>query len=182
MIQIRQSVFETNSSSTHSICIAKEIENIPIKIVFHPVYAGRSEQVISAPDYLYAAMTSQGQEYFEDAKEIIGEFLDSRNIEYEFQPVNWENNWDYSYKCNVDHAENIREFVDEILDDESLLSRFLFGDSIVYTGEYDDRSMVAADGEWKYEDAQDENGEWILTKKKNPYYNPEKYTYYFKGD
>lgn len=183
MIQVRRGVFETNSSSSHSICIAKEIaEPIPEKIIFHPVYAGRSEKEIPASDYLYAAIASHGQEYCEEAKEIIGEFLDRRNVKYEFQPITWQTDWDYSYECNVDHPAEIRDFTNKILNDENMLACFLFGDSVVYTGEYDDRSMVAEDGEWCYEDVQDENGNWTIAKYKNPYYHPEKYTYYFKGN
>ena len=182
MIQIRQNVFETNSSSTHSICIAREIKTIPEKIVFHPTYAGRAEREISAPDYLYAAMAAQGREYFEEGIEIISDFLDHHNVEYTFEPVEWVEDWDYAKDCGVDHGGNARDFTDDVLNNESLLARFLFGDSIVYTGEYDDRSMTASEGEWIYDDAQDENGNWITVKRKNPYYHPEKYTYYFKED
>lgn len=182
MFQIRYGVFETNSSSTHSICVAKEVESIPKEIVFHPVYAGRSEQEISAPDYLYAAIASRGQEYCEEAKAIIGEFLDRYNVKYEFQPITWQTNWDYSHECNIDHCAEVIGFTNKILNDENMLACFLFGDSIVYTGEYDNRSMVAKSGEWCYEDVQDENGNWTIAKYKNPYYHPEKYTYYFKGN
>ena len=67
----------------------------------------------------------------------------------------------------------------EILDDEDLLARALFGDATVYTGNdngSENDSMCWCSDEYYYD--WDDNGE----KKLNPNHDSEHYDYFFKGN
>ncbi len=55
MIQIRKGTFETNSSSTHSICISKEpVTKYPKSIHFYlGRYGWEQDTVVDTASYLY---------------------------------------------------------------------------------------------------------------------------------
>ena len=57
MIQIRSNVFETNSSSTHSICIQKKPVDADYSyIAFHAGEYGWEERIVNLGNYLYTAI------------------------------------------------------------------------------------------------------------------------------
>lgn len=66
--QIRRSVFETNSSSTHSICISKKPVNINTERVigFEIGDYGWENGCVDIKDYLYTAIMS-----FDDRDELL---------------------------------------------------------------------------------------------------------------
>lgn len=173
--QIRRGVFETNSSSTHSICISKAPVKIGKDIYFGIGEYGWENSCVGIVNYLYTAILSM-----DDSKELLKRLkniLDKHSIEYEFEePVYY----DYGYLKNgyIDHSEDTREFIDAVLVDEDMLMRCLFGDSCVYTGNDNQDAdpagcNIADEIIWKYE-----NGKYI--EKPNPYHDSENYDYFYK--
>lgn len=179
MKQIRRNVFETNSSSTHSICISKEPVSAKGQLIhFYIGEYGWENDCVDAADYLYTAILEQrdGDELLEKLKEI----LDSNNIKYKFEePKYWTSDSGNKYLDNggIDHSYETREFIDAVLSDADMLMRCLFGDSCVYTGndnssDYDDMCYSAYDTIW------DDNYKEIP----NPNHDSENYDYFFKGN
>lgn len=180
--QIRRSVFETNSSSTHSICISKKPVNIDTERVigFEIGDYGCKNDCVDIKDYLYTAIMS-----FNDRDELLKkmtDILDKNNIKYylgEAEIHKSEYN-DYTYLDNgyIDHYDGTREFVDTVLNDEAMLVRLLFGDSCVYTGndnqdDVPDGCDIAKHTYYDYNSNED-----II----NPYHDSENYDYFYKGN
>ena len=144
--QIRSNVFETNSSSTHSICISKDPVNISDiegkTVVFtHGQFGWEWEQYTSLwskASYLYQAICDVYRDEKErsDAMNQIYEILGKYGIDCEFEPTK-KDHWclEYGY---IDHGSELKEFVDSILHSENRLLRYLFGDTIIFTGNDND--------------------------------------------
>ena len=187
MIQIRQGVFETNSSSTHSIVIQKKPVDADYSyIVFNIGEYGWDEQEVNLGDYLYTAilcLDPNGEKgYLSKLKSI----LDAHCIRYEFERPEYDEKW-HSYKdCYIDHYYETAPFVEAMLSDEDLLLRGLFGqDSVVYTGndnehwDKDCMCTVANDKYWYIDD----DGNYKKTKVgNNPYYDPDNFDYFYKDN
>ena len=178
--QIRNSVFETNSSSTHSIAISKKPVVIGKTINFRIGEFGWENDCVDTADYLYTAILEQDEA--DELLEKLKDILDRYSIEYKFEEPKYTTDgkykWlDYGY---VDHSYETREFIFAVLDDEDLLMRCLFGDSCVYTGNdnqdcYPAGCNIADEVIWEYE-----NGKYV--EKSNPYHDPENYDYFYKGN
>lgn len=127
---IRNGIFETNSSSVHSICISKKpVENVKgKKIAFYLGEYGWENSTVDTPDYLYTAIMCQN-----NSKELLDKLksiLDKYEIDYTFQPEDKASRW-----WGIDHSGETIDFVNAVLEDEDLLLRCLFNDeSVVYTG------------------------------------------------
>lgn len=178
--QIRNSVFETNSSSTHSIAISKAPVTVGKYIRFGIGEFGWENDCVDTADYLYTAILDQY-----DADELLGklkQILYNHSIEYEFEEPKYRTSqdgtckWlDYGY---VDHSSETRAFIFAVLNDEDLLMRYLFGDSNVYTGNdnQDDRPSGCNIANETYYD-------WDANEEKpNPYHDPENYDYFYKSN
>lgn len=174
MLQIRNGVFETNSSSTHSICISKAPVKVPVgeTIHFHLSKFGWENACVSdTATYLYTSILSYDQAYLVTLKAM----LDELGVDYQFEnPRDVE--WWY-----VDHSEELGAFLVAVLNDKDMLARYLFGDSCIYTG--NDNQDYQPDGcdigkptYWAY----DNDDCW--TKEPNPYHDPEHYDYFVKGN
>ena len=192
MRQIRQNTFETNSSSTHSICISK---NPVVDVRNKHVYFGSGEfgwstdTVTDTASYLYTAMvTAYSPQEFREKLEKLKNILDKYGITYDFSPVEeikLDYTSDYSYLmftkdryASVDHARQCIPFIESLLNDEDMLLRYLFGDSCIYTGndnsnEYGDDCYRAFDTIWD-----DEKHEEVPNYK----HDDEHYDYFFKGN
>ena len=192
MRQIRQNTFETNSSSTHSICISK---NPVVDVRNKHVYFGSGEfgwstdTVTDTASYLYTAMvTAYSPQEFREKLEKLKNILDKYGITYDFSPVEeikLDYTSDYSYLmftkdryASVDHARQCIPFIESLLNDEDMLLRYLFGDSCIYTGndnsnEYGDDCYRAFDTIWD-----DEKHEEVPNYK----HDEEHYDYFFKGN
>ena len=192
MINIRQGVFESNSSSCHSICISKKKEkncdNRTINFRFGN-FGWSEETCYNTEDYLYTAIVCSNltpievDMYLDKLKKI----LDKHNIHYSFEPykVVHSEYGDYctcerehSWSVGIDHAGEVLPLVDKLLDDENLLMRYLFGDSVIYTGndnscEPDSMCYCADETVW------DPTGHYLVL---NPNHCPSKYDYFFKGN
>ena len=192
MINIRQGVFESNSSSCHSICISKTpVKNCDNRTInFRLSDFGWSEETCyNTEDYLYTAIVCSNltpievEMYLDKLKKI----LDKHNIHYSFEPykVVHSEYGDYctcerenSCRVGIDNAGEVLPLVDKLLDDENLLMRYLFGDSVIYTGndnscEPDSMCYCADETVW------DPTGHYLVS---NPNHCPSKYDYFFKGN
>ena len=174
----RNSMFESNSSSTHSICISKE--NIDKeRLAGQHVHFGIGEwgwevdTVYDTADYLYTAiLDSPSTKIVDQRLEKLKATLD-KNEEYDYyHPV--KNNIYYG----IDHGRDCWDFVEAVLNDENMLLRWLFGDSFVETGNDNscegDAPCFCAFGSYWDCDSDDE--------KQQPFHDEEKYDYFFKGN
>jgi hypothetical protein len=178
--QIRSSVFETNSSSTHSIAISKAPVVAGKYISFGIGEFGWENDTADTADYLYTAILEQNNssELLNKLKDI----LDKHSIEYKFEEPRYVKSsygeyLDYGY---IDHGYELGEFLDAVLNNEDLLMRYLFGDSTVYTGNDNQESDpsgcdIADEYYWT-----EENGKYV--EKLNPYHDSANYEYFYKGN
>lgn len=137
--QIRKNVFETNSSSTHAICISKDTtsENIlPNHVTFtHDEFGWEfaiHEDTWTKASYLYEAIfacyydVDKRQEKLNKVVELLKEY----NISCEFEPTK-DIKWGDGY---IDHGGDTIDFVNAVLEDGEKLITYLFGDSFIVTG------------------------------------------------
>lgn len=190
LISIRQGLFESNSSSTHSICISKE--NIDKEhLVGQHIHFGIGEwgwevgTVHDTADYLYTAILDSPSTKIADQRlEKLKAILDKYYITYSFEPVAKNEEYDHYHPVEnniyygIDHGGECRKFVEAVLNDENMLLRWLFGDSFVKTGndnscEGDAPCFCAFESYW---DCDSDN------EKQQPFHNEEKYDYFFKGN
>lgn len=184
MIQIRQGVFETNSSSTHSIVIPKKTDKTAQYIEFHiGEYGWENRTVYDTASYLYTAILyTETKGGAAEKIERIKDVLNRNGIGYSFdKPKYADEYYPYEYLDNgyIDHGNELCDFIDAVLDDEDMLLRYLF-DGTVYTGndnqdEQPDGCDIASDGYWKYTDYGEE---WV----NNPYHDEDNYDYFYKGN
>ena len=144
MINIRKSLFETNSSSTHAICIAREGGEfaIPDELEFKAGEFGWDEGFLYTPEekasYLYTAILCRhiydaDRKELEKAKNHIYEILGNHGCDATFvEPV--KTLWGYDFY--IDHvSDGTYTFVDKVLKSEKALLRYLFSpDSFIATG------------------------------------------------
>lgn len=149
--QIRRGCFETNSSSTHAICIAKtdvNKEDLPSHVTFtHGEFGWENDEysdLWSKASYLYQAICScyEGDEKAEVINKIT-ETLGEYSVSCDFEPDK-DKEWGDGY---IDHGYETIDFVKAVLEDSDKLLRYLFGDSFVVTGndnsdDYSDRMYV----------------------------------------
>ena len=182
MRQIRNGVFETNSSSTHSICISKKPVECWSFVRFRiGEYGWENACVSDTASYLYTAILyaysySEAEEKIDKLKNI----LDKHSVSYVFEePVYETSRWGTYLKYGyIDHGYECTEFVEAVLNDEDMLLRYLFGDSCIYTGNDNqdnnpERHNIAC--EEYYDDDKDE----YVT---NPYHDTANYDYFYKGN
>ena len=160
MIQIRQGVFETNSSSTHAISICEFHSNIelPEVVLFetNQEFGWEFEDytdVYSKANYLWLAICYKydtlGQEdELIRAKATISQYLERIGVRAEFEDCRYvESEWyDDKYidiRGYIDHPEDLYELVDAVLESPELLYGYLFNsESMVSTGNDNDERCV----------------------------------------
>lgn len=189
--QIRSSVFETNSSSTHSIAIPRNCE--PTNSVgFYIGEFGWGFEEVDAADYLYTAIYELSETESEANEKIkrLEDILNERGISYRFGRVEshiWHDkyeNKDYFSLDNgyIDHGYELKDFVEELLNNGDKLVRFISG-GLVFTGNdnSDSNGFIS-----RYEEFI-EDYDWrtnTTTRDKNQYYmsNHADYEWYYKGN
>lgn len=161
--QIRTNVFETNSSSTHAICIAKDGYELKDHIDFHTgEYGWECKEYVDLDDrasYLITAIFSMEKEYADEKLEQLKSILDENKITYIIPDLEIES-WKYDGKTHmyydlgydyIDHAGELTSWLDDLLSDADKLLRYLFGESIIITGNDNDDGfrdrMLIAEGE-----------------------------------
>lgn len=138
---IRSNMFETNSSSTHAICICTDTSLL--KELKHPAYLyfgigthGWEFESLSSPkekaNYLYTGILDCYGGNCEDKIEKLKDMLLSFGCTPEFEEPKWSKYGDevsLSFDCGyVDHATVLRPFIEKILDSPDLLYSYLFSD------------------------------------------------------
>ena len=189
--QIRTNVFETNSSSTHAICIAKDGYKLKDHIDFHTGEYGwecnEYGDLDNKASYLITAILSMKKENADEKLEQLKSILDANEITYTIPELDVKS-WKYDGKTYryydigydyIDHAGELTSWLDDLLSDADKLLRYLFGNSIIITGNdnddgYRDRMLIAEGEEvtdW---------GTYILYGDLKPEFN--KYEIYEKGN
>lgn len=143
--QIRQNVFETNSSSTHAICIVRkdvQDEDIPKFVMFkHGEFGWYFDvytDIETRASYLYEAIRCL---YYDDENKMLQYLKELRStllkhgVDCEFDTSKDDRGIENGY---IDHGSETREFVDEVIHNEQKLLRYLFGESKIVTGNDND--------------------------------------------
>jgi len=167
MKQIRKGVFETNSSSTHSICISKDVElTIPKSLHFYfGAFGWEFDTLYSASEkasYLYTGLIANNRK--EDVEKIF-EILRGKEIEITAEEPIYENRTytnlkgelvEYAYSDNigyVDHSCEMDDFLNAVCEDESKLMNYLFSDlSFIITGNDNDDSDVDINVDYSHDE------------------------------
>mgnify|MGYP006921358735 CR=1 FL=1 len=148
--QKRIGVFETNSSSTHSICIPKEDTEMELPKQLH---LGLGEfgwecdtldSIAEKASYLYTGLTCNQR--YEDIVSII-EILQGKGIGVTSEK---ESDTKYFY---VDHSNEMQEFLDAVCSDEDKLLRFLFSPmAFIITGNDNDDEDVDIEVSYEHDE------------------------------
>lgn len=167
MKKIRQNVFETNSSSTHSICIAKNVElSLPKSIYFQfGEFGWECDTLYSTGEkasYLYTGMIANGRK--DDFFDKIVKIIESKGIEVECEePIYKDNSYEWQGKKveytsvenggYVDHSDELSTLENALLADEDKLMNYLFSDlSFIITGNDNDDSDVDINVEYAHDE------------------------------
>lgn len=153
-LQIRKNVFETNSSSTHAICINKKDLNTAelqgTTVIFDCGRFGWEvetyKDIYSRASYLYQAILDINYDNPEECSKVlrcINDTLYDYGIACYFIPPKTDS-WGFN-EGYIDHAFETKEFVDSVLDSKERLIRYLFGDSIIFTGNDNDDEPLPLD-------------------------------------
>ncbi len=162
MKQVRIGVFETNSSSTHSICISA-VRNDPLQYPSHIIFKcgefGWREARLDTPEekasYLYSSMICLFEkDELESSKAKILDHLAKEGITCEFeQPI-------YEYgglicTADIDHAgaDDHQTFIRKTIRHQKRLLRYLFSEkSFVLTGNDNDDTAVNISADYPHEE------------------------------
>lgn len=142
MRTIRNNTFETNSSSTHSIVISKNKYILPKRVIFEvDEFGWEHDTRYNTSDYLFTAILQNDNR--EKNIERLKSILDKNNISYTFPEEFVKDNNIEAYNIDgyIDHAGELEGFLEDLLNNEDKLLRFLLSDSYIITGndnDYDD--------------------------------------------
>lgn len=183
MIQIRKNVFETNSSSTHSVAVPKQVKDYSGRHVhfYFGEYGWEFDEEDSA-SYLYTLIYEM--ENPDELLEKLKTILTRNNITFEFEGQNKEGRYagffDPGY---VDHGNEFKDFIKALFDagDDYVLS-FIF-DGLVFTGNDNAEKSVQCFTERENNTYREFNWDThTYEEHENPYYMPNHadYDWYYK--
>ena len=141
MKQFRCGTFETNSSSTHAICIPKKtVDKKSLtgqRLTFELGNFGWECREVDAANYLYTALMLHPNHA--DLIDRLVAVLDKYGVLYTMQdPIFVKASWSSTGRClsngSIDHDYEAVSFVETVLQDEDRLLRYLFAGSRVFTG------------------------------------------------
>ena len=196
MKKIRKNVFETNSSSTHSIAIPRNFKNeYPNVIHFGFGEFGWEFDEVSPSDYLYTAIydiySYDEQEELEKKLNFLKSALEKRDIRYTMEEPKFTqsvtNKSKYYFDSGyIDHGDELRPFIDTVFKDEDTLLTFIFY-GLVFTANDNEDTDGFIDRAEKFlskDHYNKETGRWETEKVTNQYYSPEyeNYDWYYKGN
>ena len=195
MIKIRKNVFETNSSSTHSIAIPKDTsKNYDGRTVyFHMGEYGWEFDEPGPASYLYTALNcfwANEPDIREEKLIFLNNTLIKHGIHYTMDKVKFEETWEdektgkkyydpeYGY---IDHDHELGEFLEAVFKDEDTLLSFIF-DGLVYTGNDNSDSLACFPQQKFSEEYVGKDKGWVQVE--NEYYDPNSvnYDWYVKGN
>lgn len=163
--QVRQGCFETNSSSTHAICIA---DTVNLEEVLQNIkeysdgiytfqlggYGWDQDEYGRVGDYLYTIAHSD-KELFETFKQKAEEYFEAEGILVEFEDEKGADRWGYRTYHYVDHGWERKYIVEWALESKDNFFRTVLGNSMVFTGNDNDDSYKWVESEcknWKGKD------------------------------
>ena len=168
MIAIREGVFETNSSSTHAICVAKTNNiNIPeeIKVNLHDYEFGWEEDKRDSVDekIAYILIGILDCMEFNNAVEKVKKLIMSlrecgvKSIEISGIEIHAYGSssepYFYTWDGYVDHGNELCYFIEALLENSKLLEQYLFNsDSFILTGNDNDDTDVSINVNYEYEE------------------------------
>lgn len=137
MIQQRCDVFETNSSSIHSICIGKTLNKHPeTMLAFNYGCMGWGWEDVSIRDYIWTMCCLEAVTYINDKKNIDYNKLDeySRRICLSLKNAGVDCQCSFNYPMRnswffIDHPEDIPFKLDDVIDDSNLFALMCVSDS-----------------------------------------------------
>ena len=146
--QIRKNGFETNSSSTHAICISKnndyeKRDYIEFEIGEFGWEFDIHQNIHQKASYLITAILGRADKNFADEKlEQLRIILERNNIEYKLPEELKVKSYDWNGRCYfyydidgyIDHVDETEKFVNAVLSDDDTFMRYMFGDSFIVTG------------------------------------------------
>lgn len=189
---IRFGVFETNSSSVHCLAIPKNCDILK-SFSFHIGQFGWEFEEDNDPcDYFYTAIyeVSSTLEELNDRLTRFKNILNNNGISYSFDSATIKPS---IYKVDgfylddggyIDHGSELTEFVDNLLNDENRLLRFLSA-GIVLTANDNSETEGFLDRDKEYIEQYDYvNGKLETKMVKNGYYmeDNDNYEWYWKGN
>lgn len=137
MKQVRHGVFETNSSSTHAICIPNECKvNLPKTLYFNFGEFGWENGEADPSDYLYTAIweNCSGGGYLDEEGNSylvqIEEWLREEGCYVKFQEKTDDEWYPTGY---IDHSYDLQDFIHTIMNDKDMFLRYV-SNGIVITG------------------------------------------------
>ena len=144
MINIRKRIFETNSSSTHALCISKKDDyEFPNVLYFKLGNFGWNEEIIygynELASYLWTAICDlygyNDYKYFEDYKNYLYEVLYEYGVECDFETPVYTEYGSLDNDVYVNHVGELDEILKTLKNSPKKLIRFLFApDSFIITG------------------------------------------------
>ena len=165
-IQVRRGVFETNSSSVHSICIVKEKMSLNIDcgtITFKIGRFGWEAGKLTTPDekasYLYTALCEIGcdyddkEKYLSDKLNFIRDTLDTYGIRYHIVEPEYkiDVNGKRYIEGHIDSVYELLHFIEKICSDSQQLVAYLVSDrSFIITGNDMDMEEVELDVDYEH--------------------------------
>lgn len=165
--QIRQGVWECNSSSCHAIAIAKDDNfDIPEEISFgFGEYGWECDTYRSRKDranYLYTCLGYMEESDVKKYVKFIIKTLKSHGVKdiyteyFKFGPCRWNDENNFIIKPGdgyVDHGDETRKFVEAVCSDEDRLLRYLFSDkSFIMTGNDNDDAIPHINVDYDHEE------------------------------
>lgn len=180
MKQIRHCVFETNSSSTHSIAVPRQMKIYDgCTVDFYIGEFGWAEEQVTPADYLYTGILEQ--ENSEELLDKLKDILYRHDIKFSMEPPK-RDKWGLA-SGYVDHGYELCDFINELLESDERTLAFIF-DGLVFTGNDNSDSEFINRTEEFYEAYEFSNGNCVTHKEANPYYMPnnDEYDWYYKGN
>lgn len=147
MISVRCNVFETNSSSTHSMAIPQKIAEVPYHVNFSLGEYGWETGSPDPASYLWTAICYIHSDNIEKYKKKLSEICDKYGVAEDYQMPEYDKDgyMEYGY---IDHGDELNSFIDMLFEDDDKLARFIFG-GLVFTGndndEFDERYIHRED-------------------------------------
>lgn len=151
----RVGVFETNSSSVHSICIQKEpVTDVAGQVIDFEFgeYGWECDYYYDTPSYLHTAMIEIGME--SEFNDLVNKLENEYGVVCRVKEKTGDRYFENGY---VDHADKLKELIDMLLANDDMMLKFLLGkNSIIYTGNDNDDIETGSKSEethyvyWKY--------------------------------
>lgn len=193
MRTVRTNVFETNSSSTHSIAIPLDKHVIDRGHVYFAIEEyGWEYRQPSPASYLYTAILCYyGKDKARDKIEYLQNVLNKNGIDYDMDDPKWTSyTWDDKIYWSldngyIDHPEGLEEFLNAVFANDNTLLDFIFG-GLVFTGNdnCDEDQACYTDRKTPTYESYENGYMQPPVIKNNPYYMPDhaNYDWYYKGN